>query len=75
LRVDLIELAVAAKLTLLCLADAVPDEPDRQLCQKLLAVLSAIRAAKLVLCDITADKPVTKREAEIDGASGLGGKG
>jgi hypothetical protein len=74
LGVGLIELPIAPKLTLLGPADAMAHKPGRQLGQELLAVLSPVGAAQFVFDDVAADEPVAKREAEIDGASGLGGE-
>ncbi len=72
--IDEIERAIAIQLAAIATADAVPGEFVGEPAHQLFAVLGTIHAAAFVLLDVPADQPIAEREAEIDGASGLGGE-
>jgi hypothetical protein len=71
LRIGLIELAVAPELTFLGPTDALFGKPDRSLGQQFLTVDGTVVSALLVFSDVAADKPITKRQADIDSTPGL----
>jgi hypothetical protein len=74
LRIGLIELPIASKLTLLGPTNAKSHKPDGQFCQEFFAVSSPVGPAQFVLGDAAADGPVAECEADIDGTAGLSGQ-